>query len=114
MIDVVTGESLDEDHQVLGFSPTHGGLIRDPKLSEQQLNHRSEHHRYDDRLSDVWRVRKSTVDVLRRLREGADVEEFAHDPPVQVERAGGLLASYIRGIIGSEVPSIGLIYPSIA
>ncbi|MBL4699071.1 MAG: DNA repair protein RecO [Phycisphaerales bacterium] len=105
MCDVHSGKELDEDAQVYGFSPALGGLTLDPR------------HMNDDRssiaLSDTWRVRRSTVDLLRQLREGTDSSELAGVSQDQITRVGGLLASYIRYVIGSEVPSSRLIYPDI-
>ncbi len=105
MADVYTGDELDEDAPVYGFSPELGGLTLDPK------------HIADDRmigaLSDTWRVRRSTVDLLRRLRLGAKSDEFREISEDQLVRLGGLLASYIRFVIGAEVPSGGWVYPQI-
>ncbi len=105
MADVYTGEELDEDAQVYGFSPTLGGLTLDPK------------HIADERpsvaLSDTWRVRRSTVDLLRQLRSGAESVEFSSVPEEHLVRLGGLLASYIRFVIGTDVPSSSWLYPQI-
>ena len=105
MADVYTGEELDEDASVYGFSPSLGGLTLDPK------------HIAEDRptsvLSDTWRVRRSTVDLLRQLRSGVDPCELHEISQLQLLRLGGLLASYIRFVIGTDVPSFGLIYPQI-
>jgi len=107
MGDVFTGEELDEDAQILGFSPLHGGLTLDPKhLSEQTENGRAL-----GALSDTWRVRRSTVDLLRRLRSGIEPEEIGDIPEDQLIRLGGLLASYLRYLIGTEIPSGAWIYP---
>ena len=105
MADVYTGEELDEDAQVYGFSPMLGGLTLDPM------------HITDDRsstaLSDTWRVRRSTVDLLRQLRSGAETGEFLAVPEEHLVRLGGLLASYIRFVIGTDVPSSAWLYPQI-
>ena len=105
MADVHTGDELDEDAAVLGFSPSYGGLTLDPKYLTD--------NRSDGALSDTWRVRRSTVGLLRQFRSGADPVEIGEASEDQILRVGGLLASYIRFIIGSEVASSRLIYPQI-
>ncbi len=105
MADVHTGEPLDEEAQVYGFSPILGGLIADPKHREIRG--------VPSELSDAWRVRRSTVDLLRRLRDGADPTQIQQIPGAQLVRLGGLLAAYIRAMIGREMPSIHTLYPRI-
>ncbi len=105
MADVHSGEPLDEEAQVYGFSPTLGGLTTDPKDQEASRTHAD--------LSDAWRVRRSTVDLLRQLRAGANVAEIQQIPSDQLIRLGGLLASYTRTIIGREIPTLSTIYPRI-
>ena len=107
MSDVSTGEELNEDASVFGFSSTLGGLTNDPK---GQAAHRS-HAGLD--LSDTWRVRRSTVDLMRQLRTGATPTELSCTPEDQLARLGGLLSSYIRSMIGSQVHSSGHFYPQI-
>ncbi len=105
MIDVYSGEELDEDAAVFGFSPSQGGLTLDPiQMAEQS---------HGSALSDTWRVRRSTVNMLRRLRAGEDPADLHTASIDQLERLGGLLASYIRYVIGGEVPSGRWIYPQI-
>lgn len=106
MADVFTGESLEEDASVYGFSASHGGLTADPKLLMPDVATRSE-----SELSDTWRVRRSTVDLLRQLRSGAGSSDFSEIPEEQLVRLGGLLAVYARTLIGTEVPSMGWVYP---
>lgn len=105
MVDVFTGKSLDEDAQIFGFSPEHGGVVTDPKGDD----HRPEFHE----LSDAWRVRRTTVELLRCLHSGDVPADFEHVSVEQMGRVGGLLAAYIRAMIGSDVPSLRLIYPSV-
>ncbi len=105
MADVHTGEPLDEDAPVYGFSPMLGGLTTDPKHHEGSRGHVE--------LSDTWRVRRSTVDLLRQFRTGADPAEIRHISSTQLIRLGGLLASYIRTIIGREIPTLSTVYPRI-
>jgi DNA repair protein RecO (recombination protein O) len=105
MVDVSNGERFHEDAQVFGFSAHLGGLTVDPVhlQSGQQ----------DSRLSDTWRVRRSTVDLLRQLRTGIEPIELNEAPQEHIERLGGLLASYIRSIIGVHLPSSTWLYPQI-
>jgi len=104
MADVYSGEELDEDAPVFGFSSSLGGLTVDPKdHPSPRVNHE---------LSDAWRVRRSTVDLLRQLRAGASPSEINTSSQEQLERLGGLLISYVRAIIGTEVPSSSWIYPN--
>lgn len=105
MADVFTGEELDEDAPVYGFSPALGGLTLDPKhITDEQSS---------VALSDTWRVRRSTVDLLRQLRSGVESEEIQEFSQEQLVRLGGLLASYIRYVIGNEIPSSNWLYPQI-
>jgi len=108
MGDVCSGDALDEDASVYGFCPQLGGLTADPRhgASDTQDQRASG-------LSDIWRVRRSTVDLLRQLRSGADPDEMCEIPAAQLERVGGLLASYIRFVIGSPIPSSHWMYPQI-
>ena len=83
--DVETGGALATDAATLVFSPSAGGLVGSG----------------DGR--DRWRVRRATVELLRRVANG----EMADDAdPAVVERANRLLATYLREIIGAEVPSM--------
>lgn len=106
MGDVLTGQSLDEDATVYGFHPTLGGLTADPAYREYRNS--------DPELSDAWRVRRATVDLLRSLRHGASPDELSGRDFEQLTRLGGLLASYIRVVIGSEIPSSNGMYPQIS
>lgn len=99
MGDVRTGEEIDHGAEVYGFSPHEGGLTIDPGERGG--------------LSDIWRVRRSTVDLLRQLREGASPAELAGQPSPQLERLGGLLGAYIRELVGAEVASMRWVYPGL-
>ncbi|MEX0876664.1 MAG: DNA repair protein RecO [Phycisphaerales bacterium] len=99
MVDVVSGGALDAGAGVYGFDALQGGLTADPGQGGG--------------LSDIWRVRRSTVDLMRRLRTGEEAGELAGQPVGQLRRLGGLLASYIRSMIGSEVASARWVYPDL-
>jgi len=105
MVDVSNGERFEDDAQVFGFSAHLGGLTVDPVHLQSGQS--------DTRLSDTWRVRRSTVDLLRQLRTGIPPSELNEAPQEHVERLGGLLASYIRSIIGVHLPSSTWLYPQI-
>lgn len=96
MVDVHTGDQLDDAAQVFGFHPTLGGVTIDPQstLSSQA-----------PALSDIWRVRRSTVHLLRNLRAGESPIGLHDTPAPQLQRLCRLLASYAREIIGTEIPS---------
>ena len=104
MSDVSTGEELNEDASVFGFSSTLGGLTNDPKAYAHQ------HAPSQTDLSDTWRVRRSTVDLMRQLRTGATPAVLYSVPQTQLVRLGGLLSSYIRSMIGAAVHSSGHFY----
>ena len=97
MVDVNSGDALDEDATVYGFHPNLGGLTLDPKSMA--------HDSVSEVLSDTWRVRRSTVHLLRNLRDGEGAEDLANAPSNQLLRLCRLLAAYCRTIIGTEIPS---------
>jgi len=101
MVDVVSGEELDAGAEVLGFDALQGGLTRDPGAGGGGV------------LSGTWRVRRSTVDLMRQLRDGAEPGDLSAQAVEQLRRLGALLASYIRSLIGSEVGSVRWVYPEL-
>lgn len=105
--DVVSGGALVDDAGVYGFSAVHGGLTADPGgHGGGGVGGGS--------LSGVWRVRRSTVDLMRQLRNGCDERDLAPQALRQLGRLGALLASYIRSLIGSEVHSGRWVYPDLS
>jgi recombinational DNA repair protein (RecF pathway) len=110
MVDVVSGAELEEDAQVYGFSPLLGGLTTDPLQGAAHRTADRSMMNEDRSLSDIWRVRRSTVDLMRQLRVGADPSDFREITHNQLVRLGGLLISYIRAMIGSDLASCSLIY----
>lgn len=108
MADVYTGDKLDEDAQVYGFSASLGGLTADPKHFSSIESDRS-----PSELSGTWRVRRSTVDLLRQLRSGMKSTEIHGHSEDQLLRLGSLLAAYMRVMIGTEVPSSSWVYPQV-
>ncbi len=96
--DVTSGERLDARSPVFGFHASHGGLTQDPGQSD---------------LSDIWRVRRSTVDLLRRLDDQAEIASIDDARPDELGRAGGLLAMYIRTLVGHDIRSAHEVYPRV-
>lgn len=101
MVDVHSGDELDEDAQVFGFHPTLGGVTIDPQSTIGSESFA---------LSDIWRVRRSTVHLLRSLRAGESAMGLHDTPAPQLQRLCRLLATYIREIIGTEIPSSAWIF----
>ena len=92
--DADTGAPLPSA-DIYAFAPHLGGLTAD--------------HPNDRATDPRWRVRASTVDILRRLDTAApipDPDSFSDLPVHDLTRAAALLASYIRERIGSEIPSM--------
>ncbi len=94
--DVRDGGRLDPDAEVFGFNANQGGLTQDPGSSD---------------LPDVWRVRRSTVDLLRRLDDVASLDSIAQSGFAELNRGGGLLAMYIRTLVGQDIRSAHPVYP---
>lgn len=65
----------------------------------------------DTGAADRWRVRRETVDLLRRLGRDADRGDATAE---QVERANALLAAYLREILGQELPTLRIRFPALA
>lgn len=97
-LDVRTGERLGADAAVFGFDASHGGLTEDPGQGE---------------LSDIWRVRRSTVDLLRRLEERCELESLSGAGGAELGRGGGLLAMYVRTLVGQDIRSAHAVYPRV-
>lgn len=90
--DVETGAPLPEDARTLAFSPGAGGVV------------------VDRDSNDRWRVRRSTIELLRTL------DEPALDPDVpgeSIHRASSLLAMYCREIVGRPLPSLSWSFPDL-
>jgi DNA repair protein RecO (recombination protein O) len=88
--DVETGEKLElsDEQQVLAFKPAAGGLVRD--LAGR----------------DRWRVRLSTIRILRN----PDHAGTGPEAEAGLTRANRLLAAYLRETLGRESPAAGLLF----
>lgn len=75
---------------VYSFSPRAGGLVA---LGEGEGD--------NTHSAPVWRVRAPTVDLLRRLDSGEPIGDDA----ASIDRANRLLASYLREILGRDLPT---------
>lgn len=96
--DVRSGEVIEQPGDVYGFDARQGGVTHDPGSSEQ---------------ADLWRVRGSTIDLLRRLDDRLDLESLDQASEAELGRAGALLSAYIRTLVGHEIRSAYAIYPQI-
>lgn len=88
--DVATGLML-EPAATFGFSSRLGGLIA------------------NDRSNDAWRVRRETVELLRLLDSPPPSKSSGptnEAPAIAYERAGKLLALYLREVVGREMPAL--------
>lgn len=94
--DVRTGEAIP-DATSYRFAPNLGGLTTDgPDAAEP--NH-------------TWRVRRETVILLRALEStGLAASAAAEADPGAIDRAARLLASYLRYVLGSEPPTMPLVF----
>lgn len=72
------------------FAPGLGGLVADTEGSQ------------------AWRVRAHTVELLREVESSGRAQGAAE----AIDRANRLLASYIREILGKEIPSMGVVFGS--
>ncbi|MBY0307593.1 MAG: DNA repair protein RecO [Phycisphaerales bacterium] len=96
--DARSGGSLDDERVAL-FVPELGGVI---SASGGRSAASAE-----GRPLQSWPVRRSTLDVLTGTRPDGGT-------PQDVERAGMLLAAYIRTLIGASPRTLGLVYPVLA
>ena len=88
-------EGLEGSRGPVAFDPQLGGFLGDA-----------------DRASsgETWRVRPQTVGLLAALDRGEPLDSEVVDPQV-ADRAGRLLAAYLRHLLHRELPTRGLVYP---
>lgn len=61
----------------------------------------------------TWRVRSQTLDLLRRLSAGGLPGALSPGPDAQaLDRANRLLASYLRHVLGTEPPTMRVVFGS--
>ncbi|HWB20000.1 MAG TPA: DNA repair protein RecO, partial [Phycisphaerales bacterium] len=87
-----TGLAIDQSASAFAFSPAQGGLVT------------------DSGFADRWRVRRETIDTLRRL--SIIPEKFVADEET-LRRANRLLAAYARHILGREGPALRWAFPDL-
>ena len=92
--DVRTGEALPADREYL-FSPSLGGVHAANEAPGQPLS------------AGAWRVRAETIDLLQSV---ANSIPPAAPVPAAVDRANRLLASYARHILGTEPPTMPVLF----
>lgn len=96
--DVRSGGTLDADAEVFGFHTRFGGVTADPGQREEP---------------ECWRVRRGTIDLLRRLDDASGLEAVPGVGRGDLMRAGALLAMYIRTLVGHEIRSVLAVYPRV-
>jgi DNA repair protein RecO (recombination protein O) len=74
----------------LAFSPRAGGLVADTGAG------------------DRWRVRRQTIDILRQVSRGGAPDS---PDPAAISRAAHLLATYLRELIGRDLPTMHAVFP---
>lgn len=88
-------EGAARSRRVVVFDPEAGGFPGDRERAAS---------------GEVWRVRPQTVGLLAALDRGESLDFGAIDGVV-AERAGGLLAAYLRYLLRRELPTRALVYP---
>ncbi|MEM9420500.1 MAG: hypothetical protein AAGA25_15830, partial [Planctomycetota bacterium] len=84
--DVRRGEDLAQV-KTYTFDPVAGGLTSDKGIAD-------------------WRVRRETVEALRKVAEEGELSGFE---PATLERANRLLCVYARTILDTELPTMGVV-----
>ena len=82
----------------LAFSPSQGRVLQ------------------DNGSHDRWRVRRSTITMLRDLQDTPELLRPEQDSPESpiVQRCNRLLAAYVRELIGREPPTMSRVFPEIS
>jgi DNA repair protein RecO (recombination protein O) len=91
--DAETRAPLPDSDPTLAFSPAAGGVVADTGAA------------------DRWRVRAETIALLRTLDAAPPVLQA---DAASIERANRLLAAYLREILGVELPTVRLRFPSLS
>lgn len=86
-------EITSESGDTLSFSAREGGLVT------------------GDSVSGLWKVRRSTIDLLRNHDESGSLSS---PDRMATRRASRLLAAYLREIMGSEPNTMKLVFPDLA
>jgi DNA repair protein RecO len=88
-------EAGGEEDGAYVFDPSEGGLVRSV-----------EHAPGESGAPSGWRVRPETVRILRDLERGRS----GPWPEEGVQRAGRLLAAYLRHVLGRELKTLPLVF----
>lgn len=86
--DAQTGEVLDEAGEALAFSAVAGGVVADTGGG------------------DRWRVRRTTVQLLRGVAMGQPLDSFDSG---SLGRANRLLCTYFRAILDKQLPTMSAV-----
>lgn len=95
--DAATGRSLPSEADVFIFNSQSGGLVPDDGEGGRSR----------------WRVRRETVDLLRRVASIKPDRECITSDNGAVDRANRLLACYVREILGNELPTMPVMFPGL-
>lgn len=99
--DILTGEELQAAATYV-FSPVMGGFTPDPLTPPPGAGHPQ---------GPLWRVRGSTLDLLRLLAHGEPLRtEAADEWASAIDRANRLLAVYLREVMGRDLPTRALVF----
>jgi DNA repair protein RecO (recombination protein O) len=100
-VEILSGQPLPKAETYI-FLPASGGFM--PHAAEVSAS-------TGRPAGPQWRVRSSTLDLLRLVAAAGDPAEFhrlaPHDAP---QRAARLLAYYLREILGRDLPSASLLF----
>jgi len=110
--DVVTGKPLPEAN-TYAFRPARGGLGVDPRASGASGAAAGVSDGVRSTGGPIWRVRRETVEALRRLASNKrDEGSIAVEAGAVLDRVNRLLASYLREIIGHQPPAMAVVFGS--
>lgn len=104
-----SGSVLPEGGATYGFSPAAGGLVADPAAGGPGGQPRAKGDRGETVAGPTWRVRRETVELLRRFEgqgeprvEGAVAGEGTE---AAVSRASRLLGAYLTWVLDRDLPT---------
>ena len=82
-----------DKHATLGFSAAAGGIVQDTGGA------------------DRWRVRRTTIELIRTVARGGEIPSTIDDTDVQ--RGNRLLAAYLREVLGDEPHAMHWLFPDL-
>lgn len=96
-------DGSDAPPAVVLFSPREGGVVDGDAARGAEDQPRSSG-------APVWRVRRETIELLKRLADEGVIDPATGPAP---RRAGRLLAAYLRELIGQEPSTLQAVYGEI-